>query len=357
MLRLRFKKNKQNYSLYIDYNVSHTIIDEKGKIATKRKVEFLKLYTSLDYSKRKHIEKTDKETMEIANAILKKRELALLVNDKELLPRYDNASFLDFFQNQLEAKNHRTYNATLNHLKEYSNSKLRFKDVDSGFILRFMGYLSGMVHQNSVIHYIRRMQIIWNIAVKKGITRDNPFLQIDKPKKIDSEKVFLGLNELQTLSNSKNIINPIIEKSFLFACFTGLRFSDIIKLEWQNIKNGSIHYQQTKTKRNEVIPLSKTALNILEGIDRNEGLVFEGLPKNCAVNNALRKWCKKAGINKYLHFHSARHTFAILSLEHGVELFTVSKLLGHSNISTTQIYAQILDKKKVEAINKLPELI
>lgn len=358
MIRLRFKKNRKNYSLYLDYNCNHTFLDENGKVVTKRKVEFLKLYSEFDYSKRKHIESVDKETLEVAKAILKKRELALLTNDRELLPKQDNASFLDFFKNQLEIKNHRTYDAVFAHLSKFTNNKLRFKDVDTGFLMRFTDYLKDIVHQNSVIHYLKRVQIIWNLALKRDIVRHNPFLSLDKPQKISSEKIFLDLSEIQKLSDSKTKIKPVIKKAFLFSCFTGLRYSDIKKLEWANIKDDVIHYQQTKTKKFEQLPLSKQAKSILETIEKKDALIFAGLPKSDIVNKKLRQWSKDSNIDKpLLHFHSARHSYAILCLQNGIEIYTISKLLGHSDIKTTQVYAQIVDKMKAEAVDKLPTLL
>jgi site-specific recombinase XerD len=357
MIKLRAKKLKKNYSLYLDYNCTHPVMKEKGVVKQVRKVEFLKLYVEHDYNIRKKIEPYDRETWETARAILKKRELSLLTNDQELLPKSDSANFIDFFESVLQQKkNHRTYTATLKHLIDFAGRKLTFRQVNKEFITSFQSYIYQKVHQNSVIHYIKRLRIVWNLAIKREIIQNNPFLAIDNLKKVEPTRTYLTIDELQQLASHSEKVNPIIVKAFLFSCFTGLRFSDIQQLKWQAIKDNQIHYCQVKTSKAEILPLSKQALSILETFEKKEGLVFIDLPSNQSINPTLKVWAKHAEISKNLHFHVARHTFATLSLTSGVDLYTVSKLIGHANITQTQIYAQIIDAQKTEAVNKLPEI-
>jgi len=176
------------------------------------------------------------------------------------------------------------------------------------------------------------------------------------------ERVYLTHEELTKLSQAK-CSNDEIKKAFLFSCYTGLRFSDLKKLTWEKIKpeNGryKLQYRQKKTGGFEYFPLSETPNKLLNGdsntINFPNKPVFK-IPSIVYYNDVLKKWAKDAGIKKNLSSHVARHTFATLALTNGVDLYTVSKLLGHRDIATTQIYAKIIDKKKEEAVDMLPAL-
>ena len=149
--------------------------------------------------------------------------------------------------------------------------------------------------------------------------------------------------------------------TYLFACFVGLRYSDIQKLVWGDLatdEQGNTRIigetKKTKTAFNNLVPLS--ALQFLPARGKDFEPVFN-LPGNVFTNRKLSEWAKAAGIDKKITFHTARHTFATLLLTKGADLYTVSKLLGHSNISTTQIYAKVIDKKRDEAASLLNEVI
>jgi site-specific recombinase XerD len=139
-----------------------------------------------------------------------------------------------------------------------------------------------------------------------------------------------------------------------------LRISDVINLEWKNIKDNQIQFIQKKTSNIQYLPLSKTAQSILEkrkekDVQAEDKTIFN-LPNKVVCWEQIKNWVKAAKIEKRVSFHTARHTFATLSLTYGTDLYTVSKLLGHKDISTTQIYAKIIDKKLEEAVNNLPTL-
>lgn len=147
-----------------------------------------------------------------------------------------------------------------------------------------------------------------------------------------------------------------IKRAFLFSCFSGLRISDIKTLKWGDLKANSdgmaIEKLQVKTKQQITIPLSANALEWLpdRGAGKDGGLVFV-LPSYFTINRGVKKWAMDAGIKKDVTFHIARHTFATTLLSLGADIYTTSKLLGHKNLRTTQIYAEVVNKKKVEAVN------
>ncbi len=139
-----------------------------------------------------------------------------------------------------------------------------------------------------------------------------------------------------------------------------MRWSDIEKLKWsevQKTENGyKIVFHQQKTKGLQYLDISEQAREYLGSEGMPQEKVFTNLKYNVLANNELLKWVQAAGIKKKITFHCARHTFATLQLTVGTDLYTLSKLLGHTDIKTTQIYGQIIDEKKREAVNRIPDI-
>ncbi|MEZ4856754.1 MAG: site-specific integrase [Gelidibacter sp.] len=145
---------------------------------------------------------------------------------------------------------------------------------------------------------------------------------------------------------------------FIFSALTGLRWSDIEKLLWSEIQHSKemgyyIRFRQKKTKGAETLPISEQARELLGEAGKPEAKVFEGLHYSAWSNLKLQQWMLKAGITKNITFHCARHTYATLQLTLGTDIYTVSKLLGHKELRTTQIYAKVIDDKKKEAANRI----
>ncbi|GAP73208.1 hypothetical protein SAMD00024442_69_9 [Candidatus Symbiothrix dinenymphae] len=160
-------------------------------------------------------------------------------------------------------------------------------------------------------------------------------------------RYFLTIEEVRQLKNTP-CLYPTIKQAFLFACYSGLRFSGVQNLLWGNLQKDSnggtfINYVQRKTQKQEYLPLSQIALNYLTC--RNgaaDGDFVFNLPSSVTVNKQLKHWGFAAKINKKITFHVARHTHATLLLSLSVPIETVSKILRHSNIKTTQIYLDTL---------------
>lgn len=207
---------------------------------------------------------------------------------------------------------------------------------------------------NSARKYLIRVGTILYKAEKDGIIQHNPYRLIDSmemPRPSPTIRQYLTIEELQKLIDAP--CRESTKYAFLFSCFTGLRLSDIEELTWDMVTNNSITKKQVKTGKIIVIPLSDNAKRFLP--ERGNERVFN-LSTKSTIGKDIDKWIKKAGIDKHITFHCARHTFATLTLTYGADLYTVSKLLGHTNIATTQIYAKIVDKKKEEAVNLIPKL-
>ena len=144
---------------------------------------------------------------------------------------------------------------------------------------------------------------------------------------------------------------------FLFGCFTGLSFDNLITLTFKQIKCNTVKYFRSKTKTWHHVPLNETALSLIGdtlGCDPN-GRVFN-TPNRRQCSYIIEKWGKHAGIEKHVHMHLSRHTFATLNLSTGADLYTVSQLIGHKKLATTQIYAKVIDSVKRQAVNNLPQL-
>lgn len=180
----------------------------------------------------------------------------------------------------------------------------------------------------------------------------------DKVAKADKERQYLTKEELLRLVATPYKFETL-RNMFLFSCFTGLRYSDVVTLKASDVVKTNtgyaIHKYIVKTKKWQNLPLNTNAMKYIDINKNPDDLVFTPISyTKCRVR--LEEWTKAANIDKHITFHCARHTFATLSLTLGADLYTVSKLLGHSNINTTQIYAKIVDEKKVEAVNLLDKI-
>jgi integrase len=173
----------------------------------------------------------------------------------------------------------------------------------------------------------------------------------------DPDREFLTLEELQAAAKVECEM-PVLKNAFIFSALTGLPWSDIEKLVWSEVQHSEqsgyyIRFRQKKTKGAETLPISEQAFQLLGERRKPEEKVFEGLYYSAWHNLKLREWVMKAGITKHITFHCARHTYATLQITLGTDIYTVSKLLGHRYLKTTEIYAKVIDHKKQEAANKI----
>ena len=252
------------------------------------------------------------------------------------------------------------------HQKKSYNTISRETGIEIGTI----GYIhrrlvSGGKEQpltDATIHaYFKFVTAVLNKASSKGLIAVNPVAALEmreRPQGRSPERTFLSLEEVSRLIDTPCPAYPILKNMFLFACFTGLRSSDVKALTWKKVDDNMIGTTMQKTQKAVYIPISNNARRWLpeRGSAGPEDKVFTGYPTINTVCRTIDKWAKDAGIDKHVTFHIARHTFATLSLEYGADLYTVSKLLGHQRVTTTQIYAKIVDKKKEEAVNLIPDL-
>lgn len=365
---IRFKELANgNQSIYLDIYMDGV-----------RKYEFLKLYLVPEKGRGKtDAKRKNAETMAIANVIKSQRVLDIKNGIAGICQNNTKMKLFDVIDIYGEKKTkttlsdddpNRILRILKKHLTKYKGDQVLIKDVDKNFCIGFMEYLrryrmhrKGRAHLNvnSCIIYYKCFCQVLKIAVREGIIKSNPAQEIpadDLPKSIESEREFLTIDELRQLADTECKF-PMVKQAFMFSCFSGLRISDIRKLKWSQIETFTekgeqkyrITLRMTKTKKNITYILSNEAMKWLPDRGKDK-LIFTGLVQHSCLCYTIRNWVKEAGIDKKITFHCARHTFATMMLTLGADIYTVSKLLGHADLATTEIYAKIIDKKKDEAM-------
>lgn len=382
-VRIRFKQlSNGNQSIYLEYYTGD-VIRKENYVGGKRKYEFLKLY--LIPERTREDKAKNEATLALAKAI-QSRRIVEVQNDAHGFQNTNKSrvNLLDYLENigkqsaEQGSRNYaRTVLNTVRALRLFRGDYIAFRDVDKEFLSEFTDYLrqmpkaskygvlktGGRLSNNSVVSYYGTLRTAINRAYKEGIITVNPTKEFDFASKVRQEpsrREYLTLDELKTLINTE-CLHEIVKRAFLFSCLCGLRVSDIRKLRWCDLQRSGgrvrIEITMQKTKEPLYLPISDEALKWLpeRGEANGSDFIFP-LTHEGTVNDTLQHWAKVAGITKHISFHVSRHTHATMMLTLGADLYTVSKLLGHKNIATTQIYAKIVDKKKEEAIGLIPNL-
>lgn len=372
-VKLREKAISGNrQSLYLDFYpaIPHP---ETGE-PTRR--EFLGLYL-FDKAKNPIDKQHNKETLQLAEQIRQKRENHL--NKPEIYTGYEleqkrikelgEQNFVAYFKtlaDKRKASNHDNWVSAYNYLETFTKGNLKFADLNEKFCTDFKEYLlttksnkssKTTLAQNSAVSYFNKLKATLKQAYKDGYLTTDLNAKIEPVKQAETRRNFLTIEELNSLVKTE-CNNPLLKRAALFSALTGLRFSDIKNLVWgeihHSVENGySIQFTQQKTKGVEVLPISEQAYSILGERKEPTDKVFEGLTYSAYENKHLYQWIGAAGITKDITFHCFRHTFATLQLSHGTDIYTVSKMLGHRELKTTQIYAKIIDQTKREAADKI----
>lgn len=365
------KQGRQSLRLIHYFGTS--VDPETGKRTRHRSREPLDLFV-FQNPKTAQQRQHNKETLKLAESIKAKRTVEAqlgkydLNNDSKVA-----ANFYDYYQKICDTKkgsrsNHSVWVSVLSHVKTYHGSPLlSFKDITPKFLEGFREYLqtqpltkSGTkLSSNTASTYFNKLRAALNQAFKEGIVRDNPVVQVKSIKPTQTKREHLTLDEVKSMVKAE-CRYEVLKRSFLFSCITGLRWSDIQKLTWEEVEKFDSGYRivfnQKKTGGLQYLDLSERAYQLMgQPVDSNPR-VFAGLRYSAWHNTALLQWAMRAGISKHITFHSGRHTFAVLQLTNGTDIYTVSKLLGHSELKTTQVYADIIEQKRKEAMNVIPDI-
>ncbi len=346
-VRLRRRKMKGGgWSLYLDIY--------RGGM---RRYEYLRLYLNEGRSPAERM--ANEETMRIAEAVRSRRNIELqrmgaampMPSEKTV-----RALLLDYLEG-MKGKREGTlevWRCWVHQVCKWKGAEVSLKDLGAEWWRRYQDYVRGRGLSPTTEHYyLSRMRSVLNRAENVGDLLQNPSKNTRIPSIRRGERIYLTADELKKMKADAGA-NGEIGRAFLFGCFTGLRYSDIRALRWEDIQGRRIAKKIVKTGRFDYLDLNAQAEGILG--ERGTGLVF-GLGMHFkTVERYLRKWAESAGIGKHITFHTSRHTFAVLMLSAGVDIYTLSRLLGHSSVTTTQIYADIVDARRREAVDLFPEI-
>ena len=359
----------------------------------KRSREFLKLYLVVPRTAADR--EQNKETLATAQAIKSKRQIEIQNGEYSFTKQFkEDTNFLDYYRQMCEERhgndsshgNWGNWYSCLKHLEAYCDPHTTFRDITPEWIQGFKDYLDNVekdhhkktgearsknpsslkgteffrpLSQNSKQSYFNKLRACINHAFEHRIIAINPLRGIEGYKTEEVKRAYLTLDEIKALAKTP-CRYPWLKNAFMFSCLTGLRKSDIEKLTWGELqKYGDylrIVFRQKKTGGQEYLDISPQAEHYLGPRGEDNERVFAGFSYNSQTLVELRRWVLAAGITKDITFHCGRHTFAVLMLDLGTDIYTVSKLLGHRYLATTQVYAKIMDKKKQNAVSMIPDI-
>ena len=345
-VRLRSRKMKGGgQSLYLD-------IYDRGI----RRYEYLHLY--LIDERTPTDRNLNSETMRVAEAIRARRMIEVQREGAGMAMPSDRtvASLLGEWVESRRGRSRGTvevWSYWAGIVSKWKGAGVALKDISKAWWTMYKDWVAGLkLNATTKHHYIVRMRCVLNRAEKDGLLVVNPSRgdRIERVKR--AERVWLTAEELTRLK-ATHLDNPELERAFLFGCLTGLRWSDILPLRYEDIEGRRLTKKIVKTGKVEYMTLNSQAVEL---IGTGAGRVFPSLDRRDRLTKYLQRWAMAAGVNKAITFHSSRHTFAVLMLSAGVDIYTLSRLLGHSSVTTTQIYADIVDARRIEAVEKLPQI-
>jgi integrase len=360
-------------SLSIEFYRGSEITDD-GKRKHLRNFENLDTYLIIDPKTAKE-KKENKEALEFAENVIAIRKAEYAQGRFELKNTAKaKRVFLNFFADLAEEKrtldssnNYGNWFSTYQHLKKVVPKNLTFEEIDEYFIKKVRKYFEKdaisksdlPLSQNSKYSYFNKFKAALRNAFDNGYLTINYASKVKSFEQAESQREYLIFDELQRLAKAE-CKYPVLKKAFLFSCLSGLRWSDINTLIWKEVRDegdiSRVNFRQEKTEGVEYLYISKQARELLGERQDPQERVFKGLKYGMTYNTEIIRWCNRAAVPKHITFHSARHTNAVLLLENGADIYTVSKRLGHRELRTTQIYAKIVDSKMKEAAEIIPEL-
>ncbi|MEI6268417.1 MAG: site-specific integrase [Methylococcaceae bacterium] len=351
---------------------SHT--DENGKVKHDRKREQLDLYLHTD-PKTKLEKQHNKETLQLVDQIKSKRTAEAASGQHGFTDTNKvSVNFYSFFKQIMDtkktnvsSKNYGTWEACLIQLKRHHPDEgLTFDQVTVDWLNGVRDFFNtkaktksgNLISSSTASTYFNKVRATINAAFDKDIIDRNPLKEVSGIKAVTSERCFLTIEEVRTLVKT-DCRYSILKNAFLFSCLTGLRWSDINKLGWSEVSQleggHRITFNQKKTGNLQYLDITPQAYSLIDTTEK-QGRVFQCLKYSAYFNTELLRWTMAAGITKHVTFHAGRHTFAVSLLCNGVDIYTVSRLLGHGEVKTTQVYADIIDSVRKDAVHKIPDI-
>jgi integrase len=314
-----------------------------------------------------HDKARNKEIYRVAEICRSKREIQLLtgawdINDPDA-GKIPLTAFAEEYSKSY--KNPSVVKSCVKHIEGFGGGSIYLSQITPKWIDGFQNYLlkKETLSQSSAGYYSKILRLMLNKAVMNNMIAKNPASLVPNISIPETELIYLNIDELRQLAGviPDDPYGREVRRAFLFSCYTGLRVSDLETITWARIETNppQIIKRQSKTKNPVYIPLKKTAQEfIFDGKEHEpEEKIFSlSLHGRNASYAYLKRWVKQGNIKKKVGWHTARRTFATLALENGSDLYTVAKLLGHTDIRAAKKYAKVTDKLRHEAIEGLPEL-
>lgn len=344
-------------SLYLSY-YPYFYDRRSGKVIKSENLHLFLVDNPKNATEKKH----NSQTEELAFAIQSKRILQIRNEEYEFLDKTKREEdFLEYFR-ELAEKKHTKWDSCFKLFRDYTKGHCKFGDLNITLCKGFREYLlharnkktGKLLSQNSRAGYM----IVFRTVIKQAYvdkmisTNYNDFFEGFSYEK--THKEYLTMDEFRRLAETPCKFD-VLRRISIFAVFSGLRVSDLEKLEWSQVVKAPdgdwcVRRQIIKTKRWESVFVSEEALTWCG--PRGEGYVFKGFRRSM-TREPFKEWLREAGITKPFTFHCLRHSAATLMIQNGVDIYTVSRMLTHSNVQTTQIYADIVDEKKRQAANAI----
>jgi integrase len=358
---IRKRRNKgvkaNTESLYLDF---YPPVELPGRKTKSRRLT-LKLFKYINPKKaeeKEHNRKVDQES-----EIIRARYLQLY-GSKSILTNFERElheqnelskqSFKAFYQEEMKKRSENT-------LEQW----ITFGELNPRLVEEFRTYLLNYespitkktIHQNTAQTYFKPFRAALNAAHRYGYLMKDICKQVSDIPSLETKREFLSIDEIKRLIATP-CSDDVIRRASIIAIYSGLRHSDMIRLQWSNICEDSegmhIELRQKKTAGLLHIPIKDTAIHYLGERDADESLVFETLKNKKEYNNVIAEWVQAAGIKKNITFHCFRHSFAMMLLQSGVGIYELSRMLGHKSLTMTQVYLRMLDEDRRKAINKIP---
>ncbi len=367
-LRKRPIKNGTQESYYLDYYPGYR--DERTMKVKRHETIGIYAYAH----PRNQREREYNERMHEKAEALRCRRYESIVNE-----RYDffdkgkmSESFIDYFR-EIAEKEMGRWLLVFKHFETFTEGKCTFMEVNVELCNKFREYLLSEamsakakkepkpLHVNTAALYWSSFRAVLHRAYKEHRILENPNGFLEKIDKIPTEKEHLSQQELIRLANTP-CKHEVLKTAFLFSCLTGLRKSDVKALTWNRIQpygNGGMYItvRMQKTKQFVNNPISEEALELIGFYDEDEkrkptDRVFRGL-NDSMTQKPLAEWLAAANVTKHISYHCSRHTFGSLQVDAGTSIYAVQHMLGHKNVSTTQIYADMGDESKRQSVDRI----
>ena len=360
-VKIRKRKLKENkVSLYLDiYLNGHRTTETLGDLYLYERPK--------SPAERNH----NSETNTIVETLKIKKENQLIDNRYQFANyKKTSLSFLEYFKLVTEARKGNdgnygnwdsTYKVLLNCPKIVNKNITEVTEADLNSIKEYISNVyrtkaDKKLSQNAASSYFNKVKTAINKAFDDKIIFEKVGAKIQSIVPEETIREYVTLAEIALLEKT-DCESEALKRAFLFSVYTGLRWSDIMNLKWGQVQNNDgqyfIKFHHQKTKAADMVYLNKKAISYMGSPMEADQKIFKGLKYSAYLNLKLSRWMLKANITRNVTFHCARHTFATQVLAKGADIYTVSKLLGHKHIKTTQIYAKVVDTKKIDAVMSL----